>query len=123
MKWEAELGKSTKIELDASISIWMSRRKFFHFLQSINIKGRPACRRRFSTLRKPGKSDYTIPSAYHPIAEEEGLGKVLESVVADWLSGFAEVNGLLSANQFGGRPGRSAVDALLLITQKVKDAW
>jgi hypothetical protein len=75
------------------------------------------------TLRKPGKSDYTVPGAYRPIAEEEGLGKVVESVLAEWLSKFAETNGLLSPNQFGGRPGRCTVDALLTLTQKVKDAW
>jgi hypothetical protein len=74
-------------------------------------------------IRKPGKSDYTIPGAYRPIAEEEGMGKVIESVLTNWLSGFAETEGLLSLNQFGGRPGRSAVDALLLLTQKIKDAW
>ncbi|KAJ7698372.1 hypothetical protein B0H17DRAFT_856458, partial [Mycena rosella] len=55
-----------------------------------------------ATLRKPGKSDYTVPGAYRPIAEEEGLGKVIESVVADWLSEFAERTGMLSKNQFGG---------------------
>jgi hypothetical protein len=75
------------------------------------------------TLRKPGKSDYTIPGAYRPIAEEESFGKVIESVLTEWLSGFAEANGLLSPNQFGGRPGRCTVDALLLLTQRIKDAW
>ncbi|KAJ7131878.1 hypothetical protein C8R43DRAFT_821488, partial [Mycena crocata] len=55
-----------------------------------------------ATLRQPGKSDYTVPGAYRPIAEEEGLGKILESALADWLSGFAEAHGLLSSNQFGG---------------------
>ncbi|KAJ6530617.1 hypothetical protein B0H19DRAFT_879082, partial [Mycena capillaripes] len=55
-----------------------------------------------ATLHKPGKDDYTLPGTFHPIAEEEGLGKIPESVIADWLSGFTEANGLLSANQFGG---------------------
>ncbi|KAF7354484.1 putative RNA-directed DNA polymerase from transposon X-element [Mycena venus] len=71
----------------------------------------------------PASCDHTVPGAYCPIAEEEGLGKVVESVLAEWLSGFAEANGLLSPNQFGGRPGRCTVDALLTLTQKVKDAW
>jgi hypothetical protein len=56
------------------------------------------------------------------IAEEECLGKVVESVLAEWLSGFAERHGLLSPNQFGGRPGRCTVDALLQLVQRVKDA-
>jgi hypothetical protein len=54
--------------------------------------------------------------------EEEGMGKVIESVLTDLLSGFTEKEGLLSPNQFGGRPGRSAVDALLLLMQRIKDA-
>ncbi|KAF7372603.1 hypothetical protein MVEN_00123200 [Mycena venus] len=75
------------------------------------------------TIRKPGKSDYTQPGAHRPIAEEECLGKVIESVVTEWLSGFAERHGLLSPNQFGGRPGRCTVDALLQLVQRIKDAW
>ena len=76
-----------------------------------------------ATLRKPGKSDYTVPGAYRPIAEEECLGKILESVITEWLSAFAETSGLLSKNQYGGRPGWCTVDALLVLTQKIKDAW
>ncbi|KAJ6592345.1 hypothetical protein B0H19DRAFT_846472, partial [Mycena capillaripes] len=72
-----------------------------------------------ATIRKLGKNDYTVPGAYCPIAEAEGMGKVAKSVLADWLSGFAESEGLLSPNQFGGRPGQSAVDALLLLTQRI----
>ncbi|KAJ7670466.1 hypothetical protein B0H17DRAFT_848559, partial [Mycena rosella] len=34
------------------------------------------------TLRKPGKPDYTIPKAYRPIALEETMAKVIESVFA-----------------------------------------
>ncbi|KAJ7340822.1 hypothetical protein DFH08DRAFT_637439, partial [Mycena albidolilacea] len=29
------------------------------------------------TLRKPGKSDYTVPGAHCPIAEEDCLSKVV----------------------------------------------
>jgi hypothetical protein len=37
---------------------------------------------------------------------------------------ISEANGLLSLNQFGGRSGRSTVDALLTaLTQRVNDAW
>jgi hypothetical protein len=74
-------------------------------------------------LRKPGKSDYTVPGAHHPIAEEECLGKVIESVMTEWLSGFAERHGLLSPNKFGARSGRCTVDALLLLVQRIRDAW
>lgn len=75
------------------------------------------------TLRKPGKSDYTAPKAYRPVALEETLGKVLESVMAERLSALAEAHHLLPDNQYGGRPGRTTTDALLFLTQKIKDAW
>ncbi|KAJ7113171.1 hypothetical protein C8R44DRAFT_589414, partial [Mycena epipterygia] len=55
-----------------------------------------------ATLRKPGKSDYTLPGAFRPIAEEECLGKIAESVITEWLSGVVESKGLLSRAQFGG---------------------
>ncbi|KAJ7222602.1 hypothetical protein GGX14DRAFT_178766, partial [Mycena pura] len=53
-------------------------------------------------LRKPGKSDYTVPGAFWPIAEEVCLGKVVESVLTEWLAGFAETNGLLSRKYIRG---------------------
>ncbi|KAJ7708266.1 hypothetical protein B0H17DRAFT_917130, partial [Mycena rosella] len=55
-----------------------------------------------ATLRKPGKSDYTVPGAFRPITEEECLSKIIESVLADWLSELVENKELLSRNQFGG---------------------
>ncbi|KAJ7156467.1 hypothetical protein C8R43DRAFT_833251, partial [Mycena crocata] len=45
---------------------------------------------------------HTVPGAFRPIAEEECMGKVVESVLTDWMSEFAERRGLLSKNQFGG---------------------
>jgi hypothetical protein len=53
------------------------------------------------TLRKPGKPDYTIPKAYRPIALEETMAKVLESVLARRLATIAERERALPANHFG----------------------
>lgn len=75
------------------------------------------------TLRKPGKRDYTQAKAYRPIALEEALGKVAESVMARWLSELAEAHDLLPNMHFGGRPGRTTSDALLTLVQAIKDAW
>lgn len=75
------------------------------------------------TLRKPGKDDYTIPKAYRPIALEATLGKVIESVMAKRLAHLAELHNLLPATHFGGRPGRTTADALMMLTQNIKDAW
>ncbi|CDO75194.1 hypothetical protein BN946_scf184794.g1, partial [Trametes cinnabarina] len=75
------------------------------------------------TLRKPGKPSYLVPKAYRPIALEDTSSKVLESVVARRLAGLAEQHGLLPTNHFGGRTGRTTTDAVLFLTQRVKDAW
>lgn len=75
------------------------------------------------TLRKPGKPDYTIPKAYRPIALEDTMGKVAESVLATRLATLAEQFQLLPGTPFGGRPGRTTTDAILYLTQQVKDTW
>lgn len=79
----------------------------------------------FSTIRlhKPRKDNYSKPKAYCPIALEETLGKVIEAILATQLMHLAEVHNLLPANHFGGRPGRNTTDALLYLTQRIKDAW
>nr|GAT43545.1 predicted protein [Mycena chlorophos] len=75
------------------------------------------------TLRKPGKDDYSLPEAYRPIALEDTFSKVVESVVAKRLITLAEENGLLPKHAFGGRPGRTTSDAVLLLVQRIKDSW
>ncbi|THH18945.1 hypothetical protein EUX98_g8873 [Antrodiella citrinella] len=75
------------------------------------------------TLRKPGKPDYMIPKAYRPIALEDTMGKVIESVMAQRLATMAEQYNLLPLNHFGGRPGRTTTDAVLYVVQRIKDAW
>lgn len=74
-------------------------------------------------LRKPGKPDYSLPKAYRPIALQDTLSKVIESVIARRLSTWAEQYGLLPATHFGGRPGRTTTDAVLTLTHFIKDAW
>ena len=71
-------------------------------------------------LRKPGKSDYTDPAAYRPIALLNTLGKVLESIVATRLKDLAERNNLLPESQYGARPNRSTETALFQITEKIR---
>src|SRR5579859_8040760 len=41
-------------------------------------------------LRKPSKPDYTKPNAYRPIALENTIGKILESIVTESLSYLIE---------------------------------
>src|SRR5439155_22590772 len=51
-------------------------------------------------LRKPSKPDYTKPKAYPPIALENTLGKVLESIIADMVSYLTETHELLPAQHY-----------------------
>ncbi|KAI2812362.1 hypothetical protein CBS115989_10532 [Aspergillus niger] len=78
---------------------------------------------RIVVLRKPGKSDYSIPGAYRPISLLNTLGKLLEAVMARRLSYLAEHYGLLPDTQFGGRPGRTTEQALLVLTNAIDRAW
>ena len=73
-------------------------------------------------LRKPKKPDYSNPRAYRLIQLEECLGKVLESVIARRLSHMIHEHKLVPANQFGGRPGSSTVDAALAFTHDIEAA-
>ncbi|KAJ5346168.1 hypothetical protein N7452_004172 [Penicillium brevicompactum] len=74
-------------------------------------------------LRKPGKPDYSVPGAYRPISLLNTLGKLLEAVVARRLSYRAEKHGLLPDTQFGGRPGRTTEQALLVLSNAIDRAW
>lgn len=74
-------------------------------------------------LRKSGKPDYTIPGAYRPISLLNPLGKLLEAVVARRLSYLAESSGLLPDTQYGGRPGRTTEQALLVLSNAIDRAW
>ena len=74
-------------------------------------------------LRKPGKPDYTVPNAYRPISLLNTLGKLLESVMARRLTYYAERYNLLPDTQFGGRPGRTTEQALLILTEAIMKAW
>jgi ribonuclease HI len=74
-------------------------------------------------LRKPNKPNYTKPNAYRPIALENTLGKVLESIVAEHISYLCETFNLLPKHHFGGRPGRSTEDAMLILSESIYRAW
>lgn len=74
-------------------------------------------------LWKPGKPDYSIPGAYRPISLLNTLGKILEAVIARRLSYLAEKYNLLPNTQFGGRPGRTMEQALLVLSNAIDRAW
>ena len=74
-------------------------------------------------LRKPGKPDYTKAKPYRLIALENTLGKVMEFIVADMISYLTETHDLLPAHHYGGRPGRSAEDAMMILSENIYRAW
>ncbi|KAL2696035.1 hypothetical protein AAEP93_003335 [Penicillium crustosum] len=78
---------------------------------------------KITVLRKPGKPDYSKPGAYRPISLLNTLGKLLEAVMARRLSYLAEKHGLLPNSQFGGRPGRTTEQALLVLSSAIDKAW
>lgn len=65
-------------------------------------------------LRKDGKPDYSKTKAYRPITLLAAIAKILSSAMAELLSYMVEKFGLLPANSFGGCPGRSCADSLML---------
>jgi len=73
-------------------------------------------------LRKPGKSDYSLPNAHRPVALLNTIGKVLSACVAEDLTSTVEEHGLLPSNHFGCRPGRTTMDSLHYVTKYIKDA-
>jgi hypothetical protein len=94
------------------------------FTTSINLGHYP---QRWKTamivvLRKPGKPDYSAPGAYRPISLLYTLRKLLETVMAKRLSYYAETYGLLPDTQFGGRPGRTTEQALLVLANAIDQA-
>jgi hypothetical protein len=75
------------------------------------------------TIPKPGKSDYGLAKSYRVISLLNCLGKVVEKVVANMLSFETDRGNLLHPGQYGGRRGRSAVDAAGVLMSVVQEAW
>jgi len=74
-------------------------------------------------LHKPGHPDYLVPKAYRPIALMNMTAKLLSALVTNWASYILETHGLLPPAHFGGRPGCSTEDSLLLLETTIKHAW
>ena len=53
-------------------------------------------------ISKPGKKDYNIPKAFHPIVLLNTLGKLFEKAIANRLQWEAACFKLLHSCQFGG---------------------
>jgi hypothetical protein len=74
-------------------------------------------------LRKPGKPRYDMLKAYRPITLLNTMWKVITAIVANHITYVMEKHQLLSANHFGGHPGQTTVEAMHLLTNRIKAAW
>ena len=64
-----------------------------------------------------------IPGSYRPISLLFTLGKILEAVIAQRLAYLSDTYSLLLYNHFGGLKQKSTIDALLVIQEKIYQAW
>ena len=78
---------------------------------------------RIIPLRKPDKPDYTVANAYRPISLLYTISKAFEAVIATRIAYLAETHGLLPPNHFGALKGRSTIDALQVLQEKIHQAW
>lgn len=71
-------------------------------------------------MKKPGKSDYTTPKAYRPIALLNTLGKVFKSIIGRKITYLAEKYRLLPEAQMGARKNKTALE---LLTEQIHTVW
>lgn len=74
-------------------------------------------------IRKHGKTDYSEPGAYRPIALLSCLSKVFESLLTHRIAYWAETNSVLAEGHTGGRQQRSTDDAFVMLTTWIKHKW
>ncbi|KAE8224548.1 hypothetical protein CF319_g2583, partial [Tilletia indica] len=74
-------------------------------------------------LKKGGNRDPAEPRSYRLISLLPCLGKVLEKIVARRLTFYAQNEGWVPPEQFGGMPGCCTTDAGLTLIHDVEAAW
>jgi hypothetical protein len=70
-------------------------------------------------IPKPNKSYYSNPKAYYPIALLNCLRKVLEKLMATYLSSISKSYNLLYLDQIRGRPQRLAIDTIMVLVYDI----
>jgi ribonuclease HI len=73
-------------------------------------------------ILKPNK-DPTNPLNYRPIALTSCLSKILEKMICSRLNYYIEINNCLSIYQSGFRRGRSTIDNIIALEEKVRNAF
>jgi hypothetical protein len=76
-----------------------------------------------SQAAKSPYRNYALPKAYKVISLFNCLAKVMEKIVARRLVIMAEFKTLLYMHQIGDRRQKSAIDAVMVLIQKVQANW
>jgi hypothetical protein len=74
-------------------------------------------------LKKPGKLDYTVPSAWRPIVLSDSTACLLNSCHTSNMVSMWETHKILPANHYSARPGQTTTDSIHMLTKTIKDAW
>jgi flagellin-specific chaperone FliS len=79
-------------------------------------------------LKKPQSAklsyrNYTLPKAYKIISLLNCLAKVMEKIITRRLAIIAEFKTLLHMHQIRGRKQKSAINAVMMLIQKVQANW
>jgi hypothetical protein len=72
---------------------------------------------------KPPYRNYALPKAYRVILLLNYLAKVMEKIIAQRLAVIAKFKTLLHMYQIGGRRQKSAINAVMMLIQKVQANW
>jgi hypothetical protein len=76
-----------------------------------------------SQITKSPYKNYALPKAYKIISLLNCLAKVIEKIVTRRLAIMAEFKTLLYIHQIGGRRQKSAINAVIILIQKVQANW
>lgn len=74
-------------------------------------------------LRKPDKENYARPGAYRLISLLSALSKAMEYLVARRIAHLYDLYSLLHGNYFGGLKCKRTLDALVVLQEKIYQAW
>lgn len=74
-------------------------------------------------LHKPKKIDSTVRKSFRVIGILNCQGKVCEKVATDISADWYEVHNVLHEGQMGLRRQRSAIDAVVRVTEHIQKAW
>lgn len=72
-------------------------------------------------IHKPGQPNDKLKS-FRPISMISNISKLLERVLLSRIRKFTDANGAIPPNQFGFRPGLSAVDALMIVSTIIAES-